>query len=85
MITKIVKIGNSRGIRIPKTIFEQLGLSTEVELEVKEHELVVKPIQNPRKGWDKAFERMAGNGDDHLLDRESLPGESSWDDQEWEW
>ncbi len=47
--------------------------------------LNIPPIQNPREGWDKAFQRMAANGDDKLLDGEYLANQSSWDDLEWEW
>ena len=82
MKTAIVKIGNSRGIRIPKPLLEQCGLEGEVELEVRDEELVIRSTHKPRKNWDKAFEKMARQGDDVLLDEVSV---SSWDDKEWEW
>jgi len=85
MVAKIIKIGNSRGIRIPKAVFEQIGIAEEVELEVKDNALVIRPIQNPRQGWDEAFRKMAENGDDKLLDGEYLANQSSWDETEWEW
>ncbi len=85
MRTKVIRIGNSRGIRIPSHILEQSGLKGEVELEVKENQLILKPISKVREDWDKAFQSMSGNKDDVLLDKESLENQSSWDKEEWEW
>ncbi len=85
MITKIVKIGNSRGIRIPKSIIEQSGLKNEVELVVKDDKIIIKPLQEVRKNWDKAFKKMAENNDDLLLDDDTLPSQSSWDNKNWTW
>ena len=48
--TRIVKIGNSNGIRIPKLVLDQLGLGEEVELVVEEHQLAIRPIRRPRQG-----------------------------------
>ncbi len=85
MIAKIIRIGNSRGIRIPKTLLEQTGVSDEVELEVKNNHIIIKPAQKPRKGWQDKFQTMAKNSDDDLLDSSELPHLNSWDDEEWEW
>ena len=84
MRASVVRIGNSRGIRIPKTILEQCGLGTTVELEVRQGQLVVRAAERPRSGWEEAFRRMAAQGDDALLDRGSLPS-TRWDETEWEW
>lgn len=80
--TRIVKIGNSQGIRIPKVVLEQLRLTGEVELEILADQLVVRPSNSARHGWDKAFSQMAALGDDQLLDPETL---TPWDDTEWDW
>ncbi len=80
--TKLVKIGNSRGIRIPKVLLDQAGFVDEVEIVLGERELIVRPLTEPRSGWDEAFRRMAAAGDDRLLDPE-IP--TSWDETEWEW
>jgi len=80
--TRIIRIGNSRGIRIPKACLEQLGLDGEVELKVQADRLVVRPARHPREGWDEAFRRMAEHGDDGLLDE---PTATDWDRTEWEW
>jgi antitoxin MazE len=82
--TRIIKIGNSQGIRIPKLLLEQVDLGEEVELEVQEGQLVIRAAQGPRQDWDEQFEAMARRGDDKLLDGEVL-NLSSWDTDEWEW
>jgi len=85
MITKIVKIGNSRGIRIPKSIIDQSGIKNEVELEVKNDKIIIKSLSEIRKNWDLAFQKMSENNDDLLLDENTLINQSSWDDTEWTW
>ncbi|MBE9110009.1 AbrB/MazE/SpoVT family DNA-binding domain-containing protein [Nodosilinea sp. LEGE 07298] len=80
--TRIVKIGNSQGIRIPKLLLEQSGLTTDVEVEVEGDHLVIRTAPQQRIGWDVAFAAMAENHDDGLLDDTST---TAWDDAEWEW
>lgn len=82
MRASIIKIGNSQGVRIPKPIIEQCGFNNEVELEVLNHELVIKPLKHPRQNWESAFMAMAANGDDNLMDSTTL---TEWDEEEWEW
>lgn len=82
--SRIVKIGNSQGIRIPKLLLDQLGFGTEVEIVVEQNTLVIRPLAHPRQGWEEQFRAMATNGDDQLLDGD-LVSLSSWDDAEWEW
>ena len=84
MKTKIVRIGNSQGIRIPKPVLEQVGLPEEVELAVEDHTIVIRPCTRPREGWAEAFQAMGERGDDQLLDPDSVES-SSWDGEEWEW
>lgn len=85
MKTKLIRIGNSKGIRIPKPIIEQSELTDEVELIVGDHEIILRSISSPRKGWDKAFEAMADNGDDALFDINSPSLNNNWDEDEWTW
>ncbi|MFZ4677492.1 MAG: AbrB/MazE/SpoVT family DNA-binding domain-containing protein [Nodosilinea sp.] len=80
--TRIVKIGNSQGIRIPKLLLEQSGLNTEVEVEVEGDRLVIRTAPRQRAGWDAAFAAMAEHHDDTLLDDISP---TDWDDAEWDW
>ena len=84
MKATIVRIGNSRGIRIPKPIFEQCGFEDEVDMEVHNHELVIRSARQPREDWAEAFQAMAKRGDDRLLDRVAEAG-PTWDAEEWEW
>jgi antitoxin MazE len=81
--TRIVRIGNSRGIRIPKAVLEQTNIEGEVELEVQADHIVIRSPCRPRQGWADQFRKMAREGDDQLLDPEhSL---SPWDEREWQW
>jgi antitoxin MazE len=84
MRTRIVRIGNSQGIRIPKAIIEQCHLGIDVELEVKDQKLIICSAACPRQGWGEKFEVMATSGDASLLDGE-LINQSTWDEKEWEW
>jgi antitoxin MazE len=80
--TRIVKIGNSQGIRIPKLFLEQSGIESEVEIDVQGDHLIIRSVAYPRAGWDEALAKMSENGDDLLLD-DVMPTE--WDESEWEW
>lgn len=82
--TKIIQIGNSQGIRIPKPVLEQLGFTDEVELEVQPDQLIVRSTHRPRQQWDEYFKAMAEAGDDLLLDDEPLTL-TEWEESEWEW
>lgn len=84
MKASIIKIGNSQGVRLPKPIIKQCGFGTEVELEVHDHELVIKARRHPRENWEEAFQAMAKKGDDKLIDFGSAI-ETRWDEEDWEW
>lgn len=83
MKAKIIKIGNSQGIRIPKPLIYQAGLKGEVEIKVEENRLVIYAAEQPRARWPEAFRTMASKSDDILIDEDSAP--SRWDEEEWEW
>ncbi len=85
MKTKVIKIGNSKGVRIPRHMLEQSGLKSEVEIEVKDKTIILKPTSKIREDWDNAFQKMSENNDDILLDQEYLENSTSWDNEEWEW
>lgn len=82
--TRVINIGNSRGIRIPKILLDQLGFEEEVELAIRRNQLIVRPVRRPRRGWDEQFALMAERGDDRLLD-EGAASFTRWDAEEWEW
>jgi antitoxin MazE len=84
MKARIVRIGNSQGIRIPKPLLEQSGLEDEVELEVERGRIIIRAAARPRAGWEVAFRSMAEHGDDALLDAE-VASTTTWDEEEWEW
>lgn len=84
MRARIVKIGNSQGIRIPKPLLEQTGIMDDVELEVEQNQIIIRPVLNPRAGWDDAFKAMADRGDDTIID-EAENISHSWDEDEWQW
>ncbi len=77
----IIKIGNSQGIRIPKTIMKQCGFGDSIEMEIKNGSLVLSP-HKVRVGWSESFQEMAANGDDELLIDDTILTEY---DEEWEW
>ena len=84
MKSRIVRIGNSQGIRIPKPLIEQTGLSGEVEIDVEGNCLIIRPTERPRSNWADAFARMGACGDDALVDgNRSSP--TQWEKDEWEW
>jgi antitoxin MazE len=80
--TQVIKIGNSRGVRIPKPLLDQAKLGNEVEIAVQRGTIVIRPVNLPRKGWTEQFRTMAENGDDQLLDE---PVPVKWDRNEWVW
>jgi antitoxin MazE len=67
MELSIVKIGNSKGFRLPKSLIEKYKIKDKVELVLEKGYLILKPISTPRKGWETAFKEMNENGDDQLL------------------
>ena len=82
MRARVIKIGNSQGLRIPKPILEQTGIMDDVEIEVEKDRIIIRPVKNAREGWDKAFSTMGERGDDSpLIDDFS----NSWDEEEWQW
>jgi antitoxin MazE len=82
--TRIVQIGNSRGIRIPKQLLEQSGLKGEVEVRVEKNTLIIKAVSRPRAGWAEACREMRKRGEDKMLD--DFPTVATQFDQEgWEW
>lgn len=67
METSIIKIGNSKGLRLSKTILEKYKIKEKVEIILEKGQIVIRPINSPRKNWEAAFKKMNENGDDKLL------------------
>ena len=85
MKTKLIQIGNSKGIRIPKPLIEQSGITDEIELILRDQEIVLRSPQKVREGWEDAFTKMAKVEDDKLLDEEFVEEASEWDETDWTW
>ncbi len=81
MKASIIRIGNSRGLRLPKPIIEQCGFDKEVEIEIRNNEIIIRPAKRPRHNWEQAFKSMAERGDDMLIESP----DTAWDEEEWEW
>ncbi len=82
MRARIIRIGNSHGIRIPKALLAACRLEDEVELVVEDEALVIRRARAPREGWEEAFAEMSAAGEGGLLDP---PTPTRWDESEWEW
>ena len=82
MKAQLVRIGNSRGIRLPKVVIEQANLTEEVELEVRGATVVISAAKKPRAGWAQAAKEAHALGEDRLLDP-SAPTE--FEEGEWQW
>ena len=84
MRARVIRIGNSQGLRIPKPILDQTGIMDDVEIEVEKNQIIIRPFRNVRDGWDNAFKTMGQEGDDGLLiDDDNFS--HSWDEEEWQW
>jgi antitoxin MazE len=67
METTIIKIGNSKGLRLSKAILEKYNINEKVEIILEKGRIILKPIEKPRQDWDKAFQKMHLENDDQLL------------------
>ena len=84
MRAHIIKIGNSKGVRIPKPILEQTGIMGDVEIELEKNQIIIRPVKNVREGWDEAFKVMGQLGaDEPIIDNGAIS--NSWDEDEWKW
>jgi antitoxin MazE len=81
-ISRIVRIGNSRGIRVPKALLEQAQLPEEVELQAEPGRLIVRAHRHTRAGWAEAAAQAHARGDDRPL---ATPLDNRFDTEEWEW
>lgn len=84
MKARIIKIGNSKGVRIPKVLLEQSNLAEEVEIEAHDGQILIRQPSSPRRGWAEQFRKMAERCDDKLLEgRRSIL--TQWQENEWQW
>lgn len=81
MILPVVRIGNSRGIRLPKAILEQCRITDQVDVEVHKEKITIRPHRKPREGWAEQLKKMHERGEDDLL----IPDNIDLDFEGWEW
>ena len=67
MEASIIKIGNSKGLRLSKTILDKYNIKDKVEIILDKGQIIIKPIEAPRKNWETAFQKMNIMGDDKML------------------
>lgn len=82
MKARIVRVGNSRGVRLPKPLLDEAGLGEEVDIHAEPGRIIIEAAVRPRAGWAEAARSMAERGDDALLDG---PTPTSFDNEEWTW
>jgi antitoxin MazE len=84
MKTQIIQIGNSKGIRLPKSVIKQCDLKDEVEINIKGKKIVISSSNKPREGWEAEFEKLteAGKYNDEII-FDNIENDS--DDKEWTW
>ena len=82
MKTRLIRIGNSRGVRLPKLVSDEVGLSDEVDIGVQNGAVIIRPAARPRAGWARAAKRARDRGEDRLLDQ---PTATRFDEEEWQW
>lgn len=85
MKTKIIRIGNSQGVRIPKPLIEESGITKEIEMILRDNEIVLRFAETIRKDCEASFKKMAEQDDDILLDKKKIEKPSGWDETEWIW
>ncbi|MYI07767.1 MAG: AbrB/MazE/SpoVT family DNA-binding domain-containing protein [Gemmatimonadetes bacterium] len=82
MRTRLIRIGNSRGVRIPKALVEAAGLDESLRMRVVDEGLLLERVADPRAGWAEAARKLEARGEGGLLDE---PGPTASDESEWEW
>ncbi|MEW5818112.1 MAG: AbrB/MazE/SpoVT family DNA-binding domain-containing protein [Spirochaetota bacterium] len=82
MKAKLIPIGNSRGVRLPKPLIKEVGLDDEVDIHVRDGAIVITPFEKPRFGWEEAAKRLHNQKEDQLLDHYTS---THFDETEWTW
>lgn len=81
MKVSLIQIGNSKGIRIPSSILKQFDFIENFDLILEKGKIILKPISNPREGWEEACRLMNENKDDKLLYDDNY----ELDNEDWNW
>jgi len=80
MRSNLIKIGNSKGIRINSAILKECELDNEIEIKVVEKKIIIEAVKEPREDWNKNFEKMHKSNYDGLLIKDGNDF-----DRDWEW
>ncbi len=67
MEVSIIQIGNSKGLRLSKTVLDKYHITDKIEMILENDHIVLRPLKEPRKGWSEAFQEMHASGDDQLM------------------
>lgn len=82
--SRLIRIGNSRGLRLPRSVIEQAGLEEDVIITVGKGELVIRPLSHPRAGWEEALQHLGPPEDEpDLQGFRALP--TDFDETDWTW
>lgn len=79
---RLIRIGNSRGVRLPKAVIAQVGLADEVDIDVHDGAVVIRPARRAREGWAEAARRIVAHREDQSLDGYQS---TRFDREEWTW
>ena len=83
MKATLLKIGNSHGVRLPKSVIEQCGFKREIAMSVEDGAVVLRPKRKPREGWEEAFDKADMSGQDEAIWPDGMA--NKFDDTEWQW
>ncbi|HLP45664.1 MAG TPA: AbrB/MazE/SpoVT family DNA-binding domain-containing protein [Candidatus Kapabacteria bacterium] len=84
MILKLVQIGNSQGIRLPKTIIDQFNFNDSIEAVIKREGLLLRKKTKPRAGWKaQILKEIKKGGCLEMLIPDNVQNE--FDESEWQW
>ena len=82
MLVSLVQVGNSKGIRLPKSVLDQCQIEDKLEMEISDNTIILKPVRNkPRQKWPEKFKAMHESGDDKLIIDDGL----DLNDRDWKW
>ena len=82
MKARLIRIGNSRGVRLPKLVIEEAGLNDEVEVQVRAGRVLISSPAGVRRGWAEAARKLHERKDDRFVDE---PTATKFDETEWRW
>ena len=83
MKIKLINIGNSKGLRLPKTIIQQYKIGEDLQIELQEDGILLKPLTKPRTGWSEQFENAVKPNEKQ--EKNWIEARNRFDKEEWTW